>query len=256
MRNTKKQKTEQLELFPKEHGTGLSTDPDNKVFRKNVTRQMSQGGMWANAVADILNKSNMPLQHLVDMQRGGVMIASQAAYGPSRYHFGVNGSPGEQTIQMDSRQFSRHREHEDSFAVVHEAGHALHHVTTKRWMPHEDWLREGYVNDHHNAPVVTQPTKEGIATGYSSKYSGEKDDSYDWLETGVMVDGYRIGPFDPGHYRESQKRVVESGDVPHTSRDVASDNPRTSQARQHKAYMGWLDARSNKRRTTQEERLF
>lgn len=237
---------EQLQMFDQNEGTGLAGDPTNAPVRQGYIDTMT-GGKSTRASRALFH-SQVPLQHLHDVATDGVELhthlgtmdfyepASPATSGtPRGWH-----SPGKMMVSDPS-----------PVTVVHEFGHALHDVTTARWMPDENWQEAGYVLQE------SQPTKEGVATGYATRYSGEQDTSYDWLSDGYISNqGERVGPFDPGFFRGAQNRVIETGAVPHTSKDEMSDMPGTRENRQRSAYLGWMESRLHNRPGTQKESLF
>jgi hypothetical protein len=147
---------EQLELFPKAVGTGLSNDPSNKEYRSEVVRSLFKRppGVRPSQQESALNNEPVPLQHLVDLKKAGVTykLSSDLPKGVvGRYHH----------VPYPEVEFNANATHATNpyawnSVVTHETGHAINYV----------------LSDQFKTPFSDDPAyAEGMADAYSVKYT-------------------------------------------------------------------------------------
>jgi hypothetical protein len=221
----RRNKFEQLELLDPREGTGMSDDPTNGPIRRgHIARMMGVGSLDDLTdkkdiqVGRTLDQSNVPLQHIADVANSHIGLRYDRSLPP-----GVGGQyrpmsqfpSAARLAGLDTRGISIGSV--SPTVVTHEFGHALHDATVRRFSPH-GWRDSPqfktpvkFFGESEPQPVST--FVEGIAVGYSTKFSGKKDRGY----RRVMK---KAGPEHNSRFLQAHDFVTESGTVPFTYRDL------------------------------------
>ena len=205
---------EQLALFPETVGTGLHTDPSNRMHRRNLVNKIVVDNPRYRGrdrkIASSLNTSRIPLQHLGDVASNGTIAftANLNALSRGQEVAGVY-MPKETPSGGNPNRIAIHPGHESSrFTVSHEFGHAYHDHLSTQFSNKGSGIADGIANDIG--------TIEGIADGYADRYSGEKDTAKKGYGPNMLL----IGGLN--HFRAYGRNRVntrDTGSVPHLTAD-------------------------------------
>ena len=233
---------EQLEMFDPKEGTGMWDDPTNgPIRRQHISNMMELESPERDGVGpskhetkifNALDRSNVPLQHIADADKAGQTIRSNErllASGhytpwPSISHSGKNVfADSYSAIKWGAMDINNAR----PTTVVHEFGHARHDLLVDRHMPKQlgtDTSTYAPIKSRFLDMVTGQKDQtastlqEGVATGYSTLYSGERDRSYRRFMR-------KAGPEYLERFQHAQNFVKETGDAPFSFKDMDISKP-------------------------------
>jgi len=201
---------EQGELFPKTVGTGLHTDPSNRMYRRKLINSMVRANPEHpgrdRGIASSLNTSRIPLQHLGDVRSNGTFSfsADLSGIGASGIFMASESSGGE----LPNRIAIHRGQERQRFVVSHEFGHAYHDHMSKQFSN-----TPGGITANVDGDIGTV---EGIADGYADRYSGEKRTDHKGYGRNMLFYG---GFKQYGPYLRNRENTGQTGVVPHLAED-------------------------------------